>query len=280
MKRHHHILPIVLASLMQALPLCAQTDTTDVVLSCYSRPVVLSQKAWLLGVGHAEVLDTYLSPEKHRGMTLQFVSQTEKPTRWLHVSQVMDQQISLLNCHNRADNSQQIGGDYRFQYTLRRNWLVLGSRLRLNAGGGMDANIGFLYNTRNGNNPAQAKLALNITPSAGAEYVFYRRQKMPLYLRYEATFPLAGLTFSPNYGQSYYEIFNRGNYDHNIVPTTILATPSLRHTLTLDFRLWGRWMRVGYMGDYRQAEVNNLKYHSYAHMLVLGLAVRGSKKEK
>ena len=259
-------------------PLHAQTDTADVALSCYARPTVLPQKAWLVGMGSAEVLDTYLSQEKHRGSALQFVSQTERPTKWLHVSQVMDQQISLLSCHNRADNGQQIGGDYRFQYSLRRNWLLAGSRLRLNAGGGVDANIGFLYNTRNGNNPAQAKLALNLAPSACAEYVFYRKQKSPLYLRYEATVPLAGLMFSPNYGQSYYEIFNRGNYDRNIVPTTVMATPSLRHALTLDFRLWGRWVRVGYMGDYRQASVNNLKYHSYAHMLVVGLATRGDKK--
>ena len=272
-------LVFALAPIAFPTPLRAQSDSAEVALNCWSPPVVMPQKTWLIGLGSAEVLDTYLSQEKHRGFTLQFVSQTEKPARGKHMSQVLDQQISLLNAHNRADNGNQIGADYRFQYALRHNWLLAGGRLRLNAGGGVDANIGFLYNTRNGNNPVQAKLALNLAPSASAEYTFYRRHHSPLYLRYEATFPLAGLMFSPNYGQSYYEIFNRGNYDHNVVPTTVLATPSLRHALTLDFKLWGRWVRAGYMGDYRQSSVNNLKYHSYSHMLVVGVTTRG-KKEK
>jgi hypothetical protein len=228
----------------------------------------------MLAIGSANLLDTYLSAEKYSGTELRYISTLTKNTRWHNIRQTIFHEGKLDVVSNRADNNDELGGMYRFQYHLRRQ-LAWANGFSLEAGDGIGAELGFLYNTRNSNNPAQAYAALQLLPSAAASQRI-RVFNWPVRLRYEACVPLLGLAFSPNYGQSYYEIFSRGNYDHNIVPTTILSTPSLRHMLTADIPLSRKHssaLRIGYLGDYQQAELNNLKRHQYAHMLIIGITV-------
>ena len=232
----------------------------------------------MLGIGYTDILDTYLSPEKYRGTDLRFLSHTrrEKDSTCL-VHQLLHEGC-IATADNRSGNGGEIGGGYTFAYSLLRKWqMPVGScHLRLLAGGTAELSVGFLYNTRGSNNPAQARLALQLKPTVAADFDFrlFRRQQRPFTLHYEASAPLCGLMFSPNYGQSYYEIFSRGNYDHNCVPTTIASTPSLRQMLTLDFRALHTTWRIGYLGDWRQASVSNLKQHTYTHALVFGIVRR------
>jgi len=264
---------LTLLLLSISLVTAAQTDTIQTYRTITN--------AKMISIGGVNILDTYLSPEHYTGTDIRFISHTtrefqsresEKKEETKRISHQLIHQGNLSFTRNRADNSNEIAGAYDFQFALHYNWnwqLSKGS-LHVKAGGMADANIGFIYNTRNSNNPAQAKVSLNIGPSGVVAYKFDAK-KYRFVIRYEASFPLAGIMFSPNYGQSYYEIFSKGNYDHNVVPTTTFSTPSFRNMLSADINLRSTTLRIGYLGDFQQADVNHLKSHIYTHALMIGL---------
>ena len=280
--KQHGSIPEGCSCLRSALPLARARTAPDYLntdtLVQLRQLHPLRENALMLGIGYTDILDTYLSPEKYRGTDLRFLSHTRREKDSTSLVHQLLHEGCIATADNRSGNGGEIGGGYTFAYSLLRKWqMPVGScHLRLLAGGTAELSVGFLYNTRGSNNPAQARLALQLKPTVAADFDFrlFRRQQRPFTLHYEASAPLCGLMFSPNYGQSYYEIFSRGNYDHNCVPTTIASTPSLRQMLTLDFRALHTTWRIGYLGDWRQASVNNLKQHTYTHALVFGIVRR------
>ena len=230
-----------------------------------------STSTHMIGVGNSRVLDTYITQEKFSGIGLSYlyIKERAKPVkRW---NSIIEHEIDLSSTKDRSEDAHALEGDYNLYWGRYHQWQCFGERLLLQAGALVNANLGFIYDMTSSNNPAQARLSLNLMPAAVATYHFplFRQQ---FSLRYELNVPLAGVMFSPNYGQSYYEIFNRGIYDHNIVPTTFISAPTFRQMLTLDWNTGKKWsLRIGYLGNYQQAQVNNLKQHIYAHRVMIGI---------
>lgn len=241
----------------------------------YAQESYQTTHATLFGVGGVRQLDTYLSPLSYQGPQVQFLYETLRPTHWGkgNISTQSIWQGNFAYTESPAGNANNIGADIRYNIGWHYNWLIGSStssqRLRIMLGAQLDANAGVLYNTRNGNNPAQAIASLGLSASAAAIYYFQVRRQ-PFFLREQLDVPLIGAKFSPNYGQSYYEIFSEGNSDHNICATTPFNAPSLRNLLTLDIPFRKATLRVGYLIDIKQSDLNQLKYHSYTHAFMIG----------
>ncbi len=226
--------------------------------------------SWMVGGGPTEILDTYLSPEHFKGGGFCILSTSERRREGRHWSTMMEHQTQLALADDRREQYSEMAAHYQLLWGRWRQWQLPHLHLTLQAGGMAAAHLGFIYNTHQGNNPAQAQVALHLMPAAAATWAF-RLLKRQARLRYECQLPLAGVMFSPHFGQSYYEIFSRGNYDHNVVPTTFLSAPNFRQLLSCDLQLSRRFtLRLGYLGDFQQSHVNDIKQHVYAHQLMVG----------
>ncbi len=254
-----------------------QTDTVTVYVSpamgrSPERPVLTRyvNRAVMYGVGAANVFDTYLSPQEYTGIEGRISRETMRMTRLLdgNVSLQNFLQAHLSYTHNHVDNNNTFAGLVNWNYGLHYQFRIT-DNFKLLAGGLADMNLGFAYNLRNGNNPANAKAYINLAASGMAIWRL-RIRNYPLTLRYQANLPFMGVMFSPNYGQSYYEIFTLGEYSGVVRFTSLHNQPAIRQMVSADLPVGGIKMRFSYLWDVQQAHVNKLKSHTYSHVFMVG----------
>ena len=228
-------------------------------------------RATLYGIGHTNVLDTYLSPMEYTGPELRVLRENMRMTQFMQgkVSRQSLFQAHVAMTENRIGTGSEL--------TFLANWNLayhyqfrIHEQLKLLVGPNLDINGGMIYNLRNSNNPVQAKAYTNLGVSSMAIYRFHI-QDYPLVLRYQLNVPLFGLMFSPEYGQPYYEMSLSHDWNKNICFTSLHNQPSLRQLLTLDFSIKSTNLRIGYLCDIQQAKVNHLKSHTWSHSMMIGL---------
>ena len=236
-------------------------------LSAY--PTYEGKNAFSVAFGRTHQHDTYLSPFEYTGPQITLMHEAMHMTHWaqgrVSFQSLLQGTFSLTE--NSPATANDLGGRIAYDAGWHYHWQPLPG-LRIMAGGQGGTDFGILYNDRNGNNPAQGRLSFDIAASVGGFYTFHLR-RWQFIARYQADFPLLGCMFSPQFGQSYYEL-SRGNRDNNICFTWPTNAPNIRQMLTLDIPFRRYSIRVGYLSDVRQSHVNHIKVHDIGRSFMLG----------
>lgn len=231
------------------------------------------RQATTLGIGYLNEYDTYLSPQEYTGLSLRYRNESYRNRSWQGgdkwvTNKVLQGYIGYSD--NQVRNSRAYSILITYHYGFLRRWRV-NNRLQLLGGGGGIVNIGSLYNTRNGNNPAQLRFSFGALAQGMAIWNF-NAFHYPFRLSYEVGIPLVGAIFMPHYGQSYYELYNYGEPMGQLKFSSPFNSPSILNLLSLDIPAWNHiTLRVSYSVNIYQAKINYLRSHCYNHAFMVGV---------
>lgn len=237
----------------------------------------------MFGVGASTVYDSYLSPIWYEGTDYRIQRERMRATKhrlWgggVTNQSLIDADIAINE--NPAGNIDEYAGGVRYSQgwfcDFGKGGNVINPLDRLNTkwnfAVGLQAAgyLGCVYISRSGNNPAQAKVDVMLDASAMATYRL-RIFKKDCLMRMQMSLPLVGMAFYPEYGQSYYEMYQSGKYARNMRFAYIGNMPSSRYRVTLDIPFRTYSFRVGYALQTTQARFGNLKYNNTSGNVMFG----------
>ena len=227
-------------------------------------------------------MDTYLSPgapeRNYTGAGFSVLHERMQMTR-LADQRISRQQLfrgELARTENGAATATDLAGFATYSLGYHYHFTTPLPDLQLLAGAMAQGWLGFIYNTRNGNNPASTKADADLRLSAMAFYTL-RIKGYPIRLRYQGAIPFAGVCFSPHYNQSYYEIFDLGNHAGVVQFNSFHNKWAYQQLLTADFPVGALTLRVGFLGNYYRTDLNVIQSHVVSRSFVIGLAVETVK---
>ncbi len=257
---------LLLFLLFSSYPCMAQKDETG------PSPVGLVYQSTSLGLGRISVYDTYLSPLEYKGTTFGLQYEQIKMTGMMN-GRISAQHLFNLDfgyARNEAETASDYTGLIDYAYGLHYRFNPLIPRLQLFAGCQADGMLGFVYNSRNGNNPATGKFHLNLNLSGIAAYSFSIGSQ-PVRLRYQVNLPLAGVMFSPHFGQSYYEI-GLGDDENLFHLVSFGNQTSMRNVFSVEIPFSSVMLRLSYMNTVYETDINNLQTRIHSNSFYIGFS--------
>lgn len=266
----------VIAALLGSAAASGATAVPDSTLSAGGgsdtagalRPVT---SIYSIEAGGAHLADTYLTPLIYGGYSLALGYE-----RWQAMKFDPERWVMRLSVRAEWDDTDSPGGNASMWYAgLDARWAMMRRRqlpfgLTIGAGGATGIAGGCIYNGRNGNNPASAKLSWTVD---GAAYIAWngRLGRLPVTASYMVTLPVTGVFFGPEYGELYYEIWlgNHRNLAHWGHWGNYFAMDNL---VAVDLHLGSTSLRVGYRGRVLSTRENHLTTRITTNAFTLGIS--------
>lgn len=240
---------------------------------------------WQLGVGSTYLYDEYLSPLSHDGYALRFSNGSLRPLKW---GQSGNQSDNFTDSFYKADWYNQLrlsasaaqgesvaGASLLYVNLDIRNSvfrkIISEPRWSLLAGAYTSISGGGRYCYQNGNNPGSADALIDLGATTIADYNFPFLGKS-MKLRYQGSLALGGLAFSPEYAESYYEIFYLNNH-HNIIKlTSPFNKQDWKQQISLDIPLSGlrSSFRLSYLNEGRICLLNDIRIRELSNYFSIG----------
>lgn len=283
--RHQHAIIVAmvwLTALFASTPCaysrqgCCQETTSCLVEvvdadTAQSRPVT---SVYAIEFGGQRALSTYLSPLSYRGFNIAVSGDWRKamPANPSHLLMNFGGSVSFSRLLNPYGNALMAGFSSAFRWGLAyrmktcHGWQVSGG-----ADLGLDA--GLLYLLRNGNNPVAVNASVNLALTAAVSRPF-RIGNLPILLSDEVRLPSLSAFFSPQFGETYYEIY-LGNHSGLVHCGWWGNNFRIDNLLALDMDFGKTAMRIGYRFNAYTSWVCNLNTHIFTHSFVIGIIPGG-----
>lgn len=242
----------------------SQTESEQPLRSIFS--------STMLTLGRGQLYETYLTPIRYSGLDIGLSNERLQIARYGKGRFTAQQMISIsyTSATNPTGNGRMLSGFIDYGYGTHYTFKPVRS-LSLLAGGQIDGVAGFIYNLRNSNNLASAKVNVNLSLSGMAIYRL-NIGKLSLIMRYQAVIPFAGLFFAPQYGESYYEIFRLENTKEIVHFGSFHNQFNMTNLFTVDLPVRRFNLRVGYQNVIRTTHVNSIRTQIYDNRFILGVS--------
>jgi len=250
---------LISAIFMQAFQLEASGDgDSRVITQIYS-----------FEAGAESALDTYLSPLRYHGFCIGLGGKWSKVTSWKNNSWMMDfdsrMHIGLMRNPARTSDMIDFRASFRWCAAYR---FQLPDRVLLTAGVGAGINAGVVYLPGNGNNPASVKADAGIGLRGSVSWPF-KIGKLDVLLSDEVYLPSLSMFFSPQFGETYYEIY-LGNHDGLVRCGWWGNHFSVDNLLAFDLDIGPSALRLGYRFNAGTSWVSHINTQIVTNSFVIG----------